>query len=157
MATKTVRELAVEALISQLNEMTIGEPEADPYTVAWGLISRADLSTFDKGKKYILGVYDTEEEKSEKLYPTVDCSLRVILEFYYRTAVSEVPSEQLNRILGEVERKLREDRTLKGTIYDIVFVGNELDIDSPYDDYVSAMMVIVLKYRHHVDDPRRSA
>lgn len=153
--TETVRNRILDNLKIQLGEMQSGFPVLDPYTVTWSEITRENIEKLAKGKLYALGIYDTEETKSPRIYPITDCTLRVLVEFHVYVQSTKRGSSELNRVLGEIERKIREDRTLGGLAIETEFLGNEFDIDGPYDHEVMGVVTMNIKYRHHTDDPRR--
>lgn len=156
--TDTVRETILKALEAHMGTMQADLPVDDPYTVQWSIITRENIGQLAKTKRYALGLYDTEETKNPRTYPVTDCILRVAIEFHaflQQNSAGEKGSETLNRMLGEIERKIREDRTLSGTCIETEFRGNEFTIDGPFDNQVSGVTYLNVLYRHHTDDPRR--
>jgi hypothetical protein len=153
--TDTVRETILKALETLMASMQADFPVDDPYTVTWSIISREDIGQLPKTKRYALAIYDTEEEKNPRTYPVTDCRLRVLLEFHVYLQKGEKASTELNRVLGEIERKVRSDRTLGDTCIETEFRGNEFSVDGPYEQQVSGVSYLSILYRHHTDDPRR--
>jgi len=152
--TITVRETCLQALEEHLKGVIAGQPVADPYTIEWSLVTRKIIGSIARGKRNALGIYDGEERKTERSYPVVDCVLRVTLEFHLYVEEGDQSTVDLNKYLGELGRRWRENRTLDGNAYDVNEVGSDLDIDSQYDRQVSGAMYLEISYRHHTDDPR---
>ncbi len=150
----TVREIALQAMMDALEAMKEGKPVADPYTVEFSEIERADVGKLAKGRRFAVAILDGEETKNEDTFPTVRCTMRVLIEFYVYVDTGEEPSKMLNVVLGEIERKIREDKTLGGKVVDVEIVGNELEIDGPFDDQCVGTIFTLVKYRHHTNDPR---
>jgi hypothetical protein len=156
MANITVRENCVRALKNHLETVVAGEPVADPYEFEWSYVTRQEIGQLARGKRNALGIYDGEERKTQRTYPVTDCQLRVAVEFHLYADTDKVSTEELNKYLGEISRRIRENRTLDGHAYDVNEVGSDLDIDSPYDRQVSGVVFLDIFYRHHEDDPRTS-
>lgn len=151
----TVREDCLKALRAKFEAMQDGQPVADPYSVTWSLVTRRPIKQLAKGKRYALGIYDQEETKRDATLPKVECTLRVVLEFHVYVAKEQDASEELNRVLGEVERMVRSDIYLGGKVVKMQVTGSEINIDEQYDSQVSGAVFMTMTYRHHHDDPRR--
>lgn len=156
--TDTVREKCLKALKARFTSINAEDEAAkasaaDRYTIVWDKVTRSKLSDVDRRKPAVLGIYDTEEQEDKKLN-FIYCSLRVIVEFYIYAGVNEDQSEKLNLVLGEVQRRIREDITLGGLALDVVSTGSELDIDGQYDRQVQGALYLNIKYRYRENDPR---
>ncbi len=152
--TDTIRELCLAALKTSLESMTEGQPAGDPYSVTWSVVKRAPLDDGDWKKKAALGILDTEEQKNPRIqgYENV---LRVVLEFRLFLNNDEDGSKRLNQVLGDIQRKIREDITLGGNAYNVVETGNETSLDDVYDHKVEGAVFLNIQYRHRQDDPRK--
>ena len=154
--TDTIRENIMNGLVDIMSAMKDGEPVADPYTTTWSVVGREPIEQLTKGKKHALGIYEGTETKTPRASTVMDCSLRAILEFHVYVESAQKASSELNRVLGEVQRKIMEDTSIGSLAIDIVENGNEFDIDGMWDKQVSGALFVTIKYRHHIEDPRAS-
>ena len=150
----TIREQIMDYLVTHFDGMTEGQPVSDPYTVAFSQVSREDVEKVVKGKKAVLGIYDIEETKQVFNEPFTDCNLKVVLEIHVRKPSSGGLSQELNKYLGDVERRLLEDQTFGGLIRDVGVSRTALDVDGVYDSELVAILEAVIVYRHKTGDPR---
>lgn len=157
---KSIRERALEAMVQHFKDQEAGQPVPDPYTVTWDLVFRQDIRDVAHGKRYALSIFDTREEKTPGIITTPDgmsdASLRVVLEWRQYVDADQDPSEEANRVLMEVQRRLGEaDRDqLGGLVLDIDETGNEINIDDYKDRLVWGAVFCVVRYRHKRGDPR---
>lgn len=156
----TIRETClkkIKALFTSLNPVTeAAKPLAeDRYTVFWEVVTRSKLSQADRQKQHAMGIYDTEEQQEKKM-GLIYCNLRIVIEFYAFVSTTVDQSERMNLILGEVQRRLREDIQLSGSAINLEETGNEIDIDGPQDRQCSGAVFLNLKYRYSQSDPRKA-
>lgn len=156
--TLTVRESCVAALAASIAaNISLNNPPADPYGVEFTNVYRDAPKSKDpifRGKLAICIVIEGQEQKSEKSYGIVNCTLDLMIEVHVFKANDEVSAERVNAHMGAIERLLRSDRTLGGKTYEIQFDGTEVQSDGPYESYAAGVVKVRLFYRHHTDDPR---
>lgn len=149
----TVRERAVRRLVQIFEDVKEGLPVGDPYTVQWSLVLRQRAGARADKKRYVLQVFDTTESKVAQV-GWMDCTLRVILEFVALVDSKADPSRVGNRVLGEIQRRVREDIYLNDTVLNVVEVGNELDVDGTTDRQITGAVFVNVRYKHDQNDPR---
>jgi hypothetical protein len=81
------------------------------------------------------------------------CDLTVVIEFYCSLMIGDEPATELNKMLLDVQRTIRQDIYCSGLSLNIVESKNELDIDGPTDNLVAGVVEFSVLYRHLVDDP----
>jgi hypothetical protein len=150
----TIREQILEWLKAHLESMQDGSPVADPYSVQFSVVSREPIDKLATGKQYAISIFEGAEDKSDRIYPFMECTLALEFEFHAYVGVDQVRSTILNKVLGELQRRLREDKTCGGLAIDLVEDSNTFDIEGPYDRQAVGVLVMALKYRHNIDDPR---
>jgi hypothetical protein len=155
--TKTIRELALEALKTLFEGMKEGLPVADPYSITFDEVVRDKLPEAMNRRSAVLGIYDVQEREAPALQANgvTTCALDLVFEFRLVLEPNDNPSTELNRVLGDIKRKLREDYTLGGTVRNIEATGSEFQIDDDYDQQVSGFLYATMNYRHALNDPRR--
>ena len=147
------REIILEELVSLFE--TVPVDGSDPYDFRWSVVSRIALSDTDiKGKNYALVLREGNEVKEEDI-GIVRCSLSMDLEFYAARERGAITSSVANKVLVNLERRLRENRQLGGLTQDIVVSGNSLDIDDPNLEFCHGVVNVIVQYRHSNRDPRR--
>ena len=153
--TDTIRERIMTAVAASFSSIVKDEPVgANAYTFAWSLVTREPIGALVRGKKYAIGIYDIEEREDVTTHPLTNLSLRIAFEFHILVSGTESAASLLNLALGEVKRRIREDQTWGGLALSTYSVGNEFDIDGPFDKQVSGTLFAELRYRHNIDDPR---
>jgi len=150
----TVRESCLRGMVALLEAMTDGQPAADPYSVTWRVVNRSDLDNVPKGTKYACSVSEITETVLPETYPHTNKLLSVSIEWEQLIDKNEVPSTEFNRVLGEIQRKIGEDRTLGGNAIDTVETGSEQDIDFEGSKAIGGSVFFDIRYRHNVNDPR---
>jgi hypothetical protein len=150
MAEESLREQIMQHLVQRFVDVRAND---DGYTTTWNVVVRRPMTKTEIGMGNAIGLYDTEEEKSA-LIGYYNSLLTVSVEFYYNSAIGDEPSQELNRMLMDVQRCMRSDPTCAGLTFNIVEVRNELDIDGPSDRLVAGMAEFQVSYRHRLDDPR---
>lgn len=149
----SIREQIVSALVSLFEGMQAGLPAPDPYAITWDFVTREPPGAKIKGKKYVLGVFEPAEVKAP-LIGAFDATMRVVLEFWTHGPLDREPSTHINLVLGQIQRRLREDRHLGGLAADVKEVGNEIDIDNIDDRQLRGAVLVDVRYKHAVNDPR---
>ncbi len=150
----TIRERAVECLVLALESMQDGFPTTDPYSVTWEIVARQELGVLGERKKYALAVIEGLERKEPKI-SQMECFLPVALEFRMILEPDDNPSVEGNRVLGDIQRKVREDIHLQGLTLNLVETENELDIEDAQDRQIGGTVMIEIHYRHAENDPRK--
>lgn len=166
MAHLTRRERILVEVERRITEITQGAPEADPYQVTFSLVSRgAPLEGLHMAAgQYACSIIDTDESKNRKLQQSNNVLVAVI-EFHVWVDDGEQPSTTLNKVLGDVQRKMREDAALtepddgrplidRQLTTDVEEVRNQLFIDGISDRKVSGAIFYNIAYKHGVNDPR---
>lgn len=151
--TDTRRTQALEAIKASFVAMAADAPVGDPYGVAWSVVSRDPLAKIPAGKKNALGVYGGTSTRTSQTYGKT-VTMPVIIEIYTKVQSGRGKAEYLEYLLGVVERRLLEDQTMGGTIVDLNVTGEQVNIDSPYEDQVDAALFLEVKYMQSERDPR---
>jgi hypothetical protein len=98
----------------------------------------------------------TNESKQTR-YPLTDCALPVTIEFRMTADRGDQrPAIEAERVLGEIRRRIGEDRTLGGLALDVREIGNDVDLDTYADKAIEGAVFLEVRYRHATDDPRAS-
>lgn len=127
----------------------------DDYTVTWDRVKRSPIDAFEATMRTSLAILDTRELKNTDVHDLTRATLRVIFEAKYRLRTGDEPSTELNRLILDIQRKIREDINLGGLTLNITEAGNELDIEGHQDNIVTAVVFVDILYRHVISDPRR--
>lgn len=150
----TVRERIMAQLKRNLEAMTV-----DDHTVAWNTVTRSPLEQESKVVGNVVGVYDTAETF---IYQTcyLQANLRVLVEFWYNLKRGDVPSVELNRLLGHIKKVIltdvhvQEDETDAQLAQNVSLISSDIDIDAyGARNIVSGMAEFDVTYRHRKDDP----
>ena len=150
----TLRFRCLEALRASFAGMLDGYPQADPYSVQFTSVEHGPLSDFDNRKRYVAAVVPGREIKQTR-YPLTDCTLPVTIEFRMTIDRGDKrPAIEAERVLGEIQRRIGEDRTLGGLAIDVRETGNDLDLDTYADKAIEGAVFLEVRYRHATDDPR---
>lgn len=153
--TLTIREINIEALVAIFEAMRDGEPEADPYTITWSIVSRVDPAAHAYGKHYALGVVEAEERVLKVLTSTMqDKALDIDLIFRINVEPDVEAAKDLNRVLGELQRVIGDDPTLGGLVIDLRERGSNLDVEGVQDKQAEGVLFITMHYRVNERDPR---
>ena len=165
----TIREQILTYLANHLRTMDAELPVGDPYGMAFSVVTRGPLNKDQKlKKKYAISIYEGSEQivdSARRISNVQECALPITFEFYCLLSKNDnpdldksydSPSVELNKILGVLQRRLREDHTLGCLAIDFYETDNYLDIDGPNDKSLSGSMTIVVRYRRHLDDPRKT-
>lgn len=156
--TITRRERILNALVNVMKNMEDGRPTTDPYSVTWDVVTRGPIEGIHERKRYALSIIDQEESKDPIIGQSV-VTLRVVLEFRVYLDVNEEASIVVNRVLGDVQRRIREDIYLtqddgEQLSLNLVESGNQVFIDGYADKQVGGAVFVNILYKHAIDDPR---
>ena len=154
MTEPTLRFRCLEAIRASLAGIVEGLPAGDPYSIALSAVEHGPLGDFDNRRRYVAAIVPGSESKQTR-YPLTDCTLPVTIEF--RMTVNRGdrrPAIEAERVLGEIQRRIGEDRTLGGLALDVRETGNDLDLDSHADKAIEGAVFLEVRYRHATDDPR---
>ncbi len=151
--TLTVRETILEYIKAQLATMQAGSPGGDPYSVTWGKIRRAPLTEADEKVKYAIAIHEGAERKQVGVGYYL-CTLPIVLEFREYIEQAENPSQELNRVLGDLQRFMSQDNTLGGNAINCIETGNDMYIDNDDTRRGHGALMLDITYRHSIKDPR---
>jgi hypothetical protein len=155
--TDTVRLRCLEALRASFAGLRDGEPAADPYSVEFSAVEHGPLGDFDNRRRYVAAVVPGNESKRTR-YPLTDCTLPVTIEFRMTANRGDQrPAVEAERVLGEIQRRIGEDRTLGGLAIDVRETGNDVDLDTYADKAIEGAVFLEVRYRHATDDPRAAS
>ena len=106
---------------------------AEPYSVQFTSVEHGALGDFDNRKRYVAAVVPGRESKRTR-YPLTDCTLPVTIEFRMTIDRGDKrPLVEAERVLGELQRRICESRTLDGLAIDVRETGNHVDLDTSAD------------------------
>lgn len=155
MVQVTNREAAMVELQKVFTTQRAGEPVLDPYTFTWDMVEREPVNDAVRaGQKAVMAILEGPESKSP-IIGQMEVNLRVFLEWTFYLDDGEQGATGFNRVLGEIQRRLREDIYLNQTVLNVVETGNEPDIDSPHDQQIGGTVFINILYKHAENDPRK--
>jgi hypothetical protein len=154
MAEPTLRFRCLEAIRASLAGLVEGLPADDPYSVQFSAVEHGPLGDFDNRRRYVAAVVPGNESKQTR-YPLTDCTLPVTIEFRMTADRGDQrPAIEAERMLGEIQRRIGEDRTLGGLAIDVRETGNDVDLDTYADKAIEGAVFLEVRYRHATDDPR---
>jgi hypothetical protein len=158
------RERILEEIKRRMCEMDEGHPGSDPYTVTWDVVTRSGLEGLHDRKRHALSIVDTDENKTPKIQQ-MDANLRVVLEFRVFLETEEEASPAVNRVMTDIQRKMREDLHLtepddgralneRELSESVVEIGNQTNIGGFLDRQAGGVVFYNVKYKHAIQDPR---
>ncbi len=165
MAGETRRERIVAEIFRRLSSMQAGQPTSDPFQTTFEVVTRgSSLEGIHKTGKSGLAILDAVEFKTPKINQ-MDVQLQVTLEFLSWVDTGETPSGVGNRILGDIQRRMREDINLtepddgrpvkdRQIAYHVEEMSNEMFIDGVQDTIISGAVTWNIRYKHAINDPR---
>ena len=118
----------------------------------WNMVTRRPISRVEVAQGNTIGLFDVQEEKHQEMMH-MRCHLAVVVEFYCSLMIGDEPSTELNKMLLDVQRTIRQDIYCSGLTLNVVENKNQLDIDGPTDNMVAGVVEFMVQYRHLVDDP----
>jgi hypothetical protein len=152
-AVASLRNQIVDYLVEKIQNITV---DCSTYTQDYRVVTRDPISdehfrSFMPGEA-LVGVYDTAEEKTRYMSLT-HCHLTIVLEFYYRPKIGQNASEELNRIMSELQYNVIHDYVQGGHAINTEEEGNQIDIDGIYDKIINGSITFRVTYRHALFDP----
>lgn len=99
-----------------------------------------------------VGVYEISEDK-KRLFNLTECTLHIVIEFYYKPKIGQSHSAELNRILAELQKAMLEDYGQGGHALNTEETGNQIDIDGIYAKIINGSINFDVMYRHAMFDP----
>jgi hypothetical protein len=161
MAILSIRERVLVALCDLFSEMREDQPQGvdawgnpTEYDLRWDVVQREPLTQRERKKRYAMAILDEREEKLPQIQ-TFHVNLSVTIEFWMLLNVNEDPSTCANRLLLNIQRRLREDITLGGLVLNVEERGNNIDVDSWTDKQIEGAIFLNILYKHAQADPRR--
>lgn len=162
---QTRRERIMVEVKRRLEQVESGLPAADPFLSTFEAITRgAPLEGIHLTAGRALAIIDTEERKTAKIN-RMNCALIVVVEFLGWVDDGREPSSVGNEILGDLQRKMREDLhltepddgralNLRQLSNNVVEQGSQLFIDGLQDTKISGAVTFQINYTHGINDPR---
>lgn len=162
------RERIVAEVRRRLADIQEGQPVSDPYRITFGVVTRGSpLEGIHSTYRFGCAVIDTDEQKLPKINQ-MDSILTVVVEFAARVDVNEEPSEVGNRVMTDIQRKMREDLNLtepddpddtrpaleRALSENVIEVRNQLFIDGFDDRKITGAVFFNVLYKHAINDPR---
>lgn len=160
------RERIMREIRRRMAEIKVGLPEEDPFRVEFGVITRGSSleGLHETAGRYAMAILDTDEVKSPKIQQMVN-QLTVSLEFFAWVDQGEDPSSIGNKVMADVQRKMREDLNLtepddgrplqdRQLSEHVEEVRNQLFIDGYADRKISGVLFYSVTYKHGINDPR---
>lgn len=152
MAALTIRDQILEALQAKIAGIVYGQPLTDPYTHTWDKVTREPVRA--GGLKSSVEVIEGPETKIPNIQHMI-CSLTVLLNFRAVIPLTENPAQAWNRLLGDLQRRVREDIYLGGLSLNVVEQSNEQTLEDETDRQIEGVLVLLIQYRHNINDPRK--
>lgn len=127
--------------------------------VTWDVATRKPLTAEQQKAGYAVGIYDTSEKKVDRV-GCVECMLNVVFEFHVTVAEGDDAEQLLNNVLGEVQTvalldvNMAEEDGYQLAI-DVVEKGNEIEFHAAGATKVAGMVIVEVRYKHRVGNPRR--
>ena len=153
MAKETVRELILSNIKTIFDDMVDG---VDEYTITWSKVTRGVEPEDVKRKNFAISIFDEEEAKDPRVQ-YMDVRMRILLQFNVYLPKGINASIFLNDVLGQVQRRMREDFSRGGFALETDELGNELFLDHERDRKLEGTVFYSIRYQHHIDDPRKTA
>jgi hypothetical protein len=161
MVTTSIRERVAEYICDLFCTQEAGQPSGtDPwgnpteYDFKWSLVQREPLADRERMQRYAMAVLETAENKDPQV-ATMHAQLNITLEFWMLLNADEAPAKCANVVLLNIQRRIREDITLGGLVYNVRETGNIIDVDGFSDRLITGAMFLMVLYKHAEDDPRR--
>lgn len=151
--TETIRTRVLDALKTLFEGMDPAQPVGDPYGVQWSYVTRDPIGPLKKGKLNALGVYGLQTERKPR-HPLVIVKLSCVIEVHVAKQEGLDMSKAVERLIGVVERRLKEDITLGGLCHDLSISGDQVTVDGPYDNQAEGAVFFDVMYSQQEDDPR---
>ncbi len=159
------RERIMVEVCRRLRTMEKGAPASDPYDTTLGVVTRgAPLEGLHKTVQCAAAVIDADEVKTPKINQ-MDSAIRVVIEFFVWVESGDTPSTASNRVMADIQRRLREDLKLtepddgrpledRELSNNVTEINNQLFIDGISDTQVTGAVTWNITYKHDINDPR---
>ena len=160
------RERIMREIRRRMDEIELGQPQDDPFQVTFGVVTRGSSleGIHETEGKYSLAILDTDEQKSPKIQQMV-ALLTVALEFFAWVEEGEQPSSVGNKVMTDIQRKMREDLNLtepddgrnvqdRQLSENVEEIRNQMFIDGYADRKINGVVFYNITYKHGVNDPR---
>ena len=159
---KTIRERILDYLIDSFANQQEGVPPGvdawgnpTEYDFTWDVVQREPLTDRERKKRFALAIIEQSEQKNPQTEPCTHSFMQLTFEFFCLVQRDESPAEITNMILGNIQRRLKEDITAGGLSYNIREVGNDIDIDAWADRQIDGVVNVAVLFKHATVDPRR--
>lgn len=158
-APDTVRNRIVHQFMRSLKSM---EPDEGDI-VRWNAVVRGSLESLSEEKvgDTVAGVIDTNEQYQYLANSLTECTLRVQIEYWYRVPAGKDPSDEMERLRGNLVQRLTavdqmlEDGTNARLTQQIRLTSSDRDVEGPREQYGGAYIELSIVYRHRTSDPHR--
>lgn len=130
------------------------EPVEDPYEWQFSSVVRGPLPETTT-KRLIAAIVPGDETKIDgNVFKS--SLLQVMVDFVFIVNVGdESPSEEAEKIMGIIQRRILKDRTMNGLAIETKETGNAVDLDSSVDKSINGSVFFEVLYRHDLDEPRK--
>ncbi len=169
LTARSVRDIALDRLADAIRDMQAGVPTADPYEFTVDLVQRVPFSRGEDGAR--LNVRSKELavavlEGTNIIVPNqaglgnITPQLTVVTE-WHSTSLADRGSDPdeiqrcNNRVLTNLYRIVRANRTLNGIIMDMKAQSDDLFVDDYADFVVGGQITWLMEFKHDGLDPRR--
>lgn len=154
MDTQRTRVLdALEALFPQRDAADAADLEVD-YGISFSVVSRDPLGQLPKGKLSAIGIYGSDTARSRNSSWT-SVTMPCVAELHLAREEGVPLAKSMERYLGAVEKRLRDNKTLGGLIADLEVTSDSVDVDSPYGPQVDGALYFTVKFFQNTEDPRK--
>lgn len=157
--TLTFRERIMQSLDHRFRQQSF----AIGSLIEWDAVTRKPITTGERNRGNVLGVYDTSERVTKEINWDVRF-LNVVLEFsrhIHEAEADDIPTI-LNQTLGEVQRVAGLDIQISdkdNPAYKLALntreKGNEIDIVGEKPSVVQGVVILEVQYRTRNNDPFR--
>jgi len=110
---------ALVALTNTVLSTVRGDPVNDPYPIDFAIVHRNPLNEQAWAKRLLVGIYDSAEDVKDGANQR-EYLLHVAPDSRRMLDAGEVATMAGDAVLGIIQRKIGEDRTLGGTVIDII-------------------------------------
>lgn len=153
MPTLSLREQIMQALVAVFQDIRAGVPTADPFDFKWDAVVRYPLGDKERRARYAVSLVEGDETK-RPLADSTNAFLSVEVNFFALAESREEPATQLNTILLNIQRAVRQDPMLGGLSIDVREDANTHSVDSFEDRQIEGSVFYTVVYKHAENDPR---
>lgn len=152
MPTLSLREQIMQALRQVFLDVREGVG-SDPFAFRWDTVVRHPLGDMERKSRYAVALVEGDENK-RPLADSTNAFLSVEVNFFARAEPREEPATQLNTILLNIQRAVRQDPMLGGLAIDVREDSNTHTVDSFEDRQLEGSVFYTVIYKHAENDPR---